>query len=195
MKNVPHGQQGSALMFVMIIGTVISVGFALLMSSTVLTEQRAVEADVARVRIYWAEMGEFNYAMSRISNSSLCNTTCGTNVPDATLAPVLQAYLTEVSNLTWTYPDKSPNYSFTIGNTAAPDNTTGRQADSGWLMASSSYSASALLTSSASNLPLMELRLCVGLNLNGKCGKINGNNGGKTTQYFSVNRLTNLPGR
>ena len=41
----------------------------------------------------------------------------------------------------------------------------------------------------------MELRLCVGLgNTGAKCGNINNNNGGNTTAYFSINRLTNLPG-
>ena len=193
MRDARQSQQGSALMFVMIVGMVISIAFTLLMSSTVLTEQRAVEADIARSRIYWAEMGKFNYAMSRISNSSLCDTSCGSNIPDTTLATVLQAYFNETPNLKWTYPDESPNYNFKIVVTAAPDNGLTRQANSGWLMATSSYNASSLVIGSAGTLPLMELRLCVGLVSGGKCGNINNNNGGKTTAYYSVNRLTNLP--
>src|SRR5665213_2280913 len=129
MRDARQSQQGSALMFVMIVGMVISIAFTLLMSSTVLTEQRAVEADIARSRIYWAEMGKFNYAMSRISNSSLCDTSCGSNIPDTTLATVLQAYFNETPNLNWTYPDELPNYNFKIVVSAAPDNSPTRQAN------------------------------------------------------------------
>ena len=62
-------------------------------------------------------------------------------------------------------------------------------------MATSSYSTSSLVAGLNSHLPLVELRLCVGLGAaNSHCGNINNNNGGNTTAYFSINRLTNLPG-
>ena len=74
------------------------------------------------------------------------------------------------------------------------DDTPGRQTYSGWLTATSAYTASTLVAASAGKLPLMELRLCVGLSSTGaKCGDIDNNNGGNATAYFSVNRLTNLP--
>jgi len=56
-----------------------------------LVEQRAVEAELAKSRAYWAEMGNFHYAMSRISYSQLCNGCKGSNNKDSDLATVLQA--------------------------------------------------------------------------------------------------------
>lgn len=139
-------------------------------------------------------MGNFHYAMSRISYSRLCDG-CGGNNKDSDLAPVLQAYFNELSNnKVWTYADESSNYSITTTDTAAPDKTPGRQNFSGWLMATSAYSTSTLVAASSGQLPLMELRLCVGLgNAGNHCGNINNNNGGNATKFFSVNRLTNLP--
>lgn len=195
MSTRPHSQSGSALIFVTIVGLVMSVAFALFMTSTVLVEQRAVEAELARSRAYWAQMGNFHYAMSRISYSRLCNGCLLGNIKDTDLASILQAYFNELSNnQTWSYADESPNYRITTTDTAAADDTPGRQNFSGYLMATSAYTTSALVGSSAGKLPLMELRLCVGLSGTGaKCGNIGNNNGGSATAYFSVNRLTNLP--
>jgi hypothetical protein len=96
---------------------------------------------------------------------------------------------------TWTYPDESSAYFITINETAAPDESPLRQNFSGWLKATSSYTSSSVVSGLNSHLPLMEMRLCVGLaNAGAKCGDIGLNNGGRTTAYFSVNRLTNLPG-
>jgi len=50
-----------------------------------------VEAELAKSRAYWAEMGNFHYAMSRISYSQLCNGCKGSNNKDSDLATVLQA--------------------------------------------------------------------------------------------------------
>jgi hypothetical protein len=168
------------------------------MTSTVLTEQRAVETSLARSRVYWAEMGNFQYAMSRISYSRLCSgglCLIG-NVKDTNQAAVLQAYFNELgNNKVWTYADESPNYSVTTTDVAIADNTSGRQTYSGWLMATSAFTASTLLAAQANSLPLTELRLCVGRPSSGaRCGNLGNNNGGNTTAYFSVNRLTNLPG-
>jgi hypothetical protein len=191
-------QRGGALIVVMMVGTVIAIGFAGFITSSVLVEARAVEGSLARSRAYWAEMGNFNYALSRISKSKFCSSCVipNTNIKDVTLAANLQAYFNELSSLqTWTYPDESSSYSITTTVTATADDTPGRQTFSGWLMATSAYSSSSTVANLNSHLPIMELRLCVGLNNSGaKCGNINNNNGGKTTAYYSINRLTNLPG-
>lgn len=188
-------QRGSALIFVTMVGLVISIAFSLFMTSTVLTEQRAVETSLARSRVYWAEMGNFQYAMSRISYSRLCDG-CGGNNKDVDLALVLQAYFNELSNnKTWSYADEAAGYSFVTTDAAIADNRPGRQNFSGYLMATSAFTASTLLAGQANSLPLMELRLCVGRGSAGSnCGNINNNNGGNATKYFSVSRLTNLPG-
>ena len=192
-----QAQRGSVLLFVTMIGLAISLLLAFFLNSTVLTEQRAVERELAKARVYWAEMGDFNYALSRISYSSLCNTaSCGTNQQkDSDLATIYQQYFNELSNnATWTYADESSNYSFTTTITAAADNRPLRQNFSGWLMASSSYFSSTLMTASSGKLPLMEMRLCVGLaTASSTCGLITANNGGLSTPYFSINRVTNLP--
>lgn len=191
---IPHGQRGSALIFVTIIGLVMTIAFTLFMSSTVTVESRAVEAELAKSRAYWAEMGAFNYTLSRISYSRLCNSCSGSNNKDTDLATVWQAYFNELSNVrSFTYPDEAAGYSITITDVAAADDTLGRQNYSGWLMAASAYSASALVARSAGALPQMEMRLCAGLDKAGdKCGDVGHNNGGKATTYFSINRLTNI---
>ena len=187
------GQRGNALIFVVTIGLVITLAFAMFMSSTVVVEERAVETELAKSRVYWAEMGDFNYALSRISYSRLCDS-CNPNNKDTVLALVLQAYFNELNNnKTWSYLDESANYNFQTAVLANADSTPGRQTFSGWLMAASSYTPSALLGSSSGHLPLMELRFCVGMSGGGGCGQINRNNGGNATSSFSVNRLTNLP--
>src|SRR5579864_5148178 len=130
MKSVPDRQRGGALIVVMMVGLVITIGFAGFITSSVLVEARAVEGSLARSRAYWAQEGNFNYALSRISNSKLCNScliSLGGN-KDTDFVPVLQAYFNELSNLqTWTYPDESTSYTITTTDTAAVDNTAGRQ--------------------------------------------------------------------
>ena len=77
-------QRGGAMLMVVFVGLVISMMLGLFLSSTVLVEQRAVESELAKARAYWAEMGDFNYALSRISYSSLCNSaSCGANTLSA----------------------------------------------------------------------------------------------------------------
>jgi hypothetical protein len=98
------------------VGTIIAIGFAGIVDSTILVEQRAVEASLARSRAYWAEMGNFNYALSRLSKSKFCSSCVvpNHNVKDIVLAVNLQAYFNELSNQkTWTYPDESASYSIT----------------------------------------------------------------------------------
>ncbi len=189
-------QDGGALLFVTMVGLVISLGFGLFMGSTVVGESRAIEAQLARSRAYWAEMGAFNYGLSRIAASKFCNGCFfQSNIKDTDLAPILQAYFNELSNYrVWTYLDESADYSITTSVTAAADDRPGRHNFSGWLMATSAYTPSALVASSAGALPQMELRVCVGRAYSGdECGNIDDNNGGNATSYYSVNRLTNLP--
>ncbi len=198
MKDALKSQRGNALIVVMMVGTIIAIGFAGIVTSSILVEQRAVEASLARSRAYWAEMGNFNYALSRISKSKFCSSCLipNSNVKDTVMAANLQAYFNELGNQkTWTYPDESAGYNITTTDTAAADDTPGRQQYSGWLMATTSYSSSSLVSGLNSHLPIMEMRLCVGLNnTNANCGNLNNNNGGKTTAYFSIDRLTGLPG-
>ena len=189
-------QRGGALIVVMMVGLVIAIGFAGFITSSVLVEARAVEGSLARSRAYWAQMGNFNYVLSRISYSQLCNGCASNNNADTVLATVMQAYFNELSNNTsWTYPDESASYTLTTTDTAAADNTVGRATYSGWLMATSSVSGSTLVSGMNNHLPLMELRICVGLNNAGShCDPISTNNGGRATRSFSIARLTNLPG-
>ena len=198
MKRCLGNQRGGALIVVMMVGLVITIGFAGFITSGVLVEARAVEGSLARSRAYWAEMGNFNYALSRISKSKFCSSCLlpNFNIKDTVIATNLQAYFNELTNVkTWTYPDESSSYTITTTDTAAADNTAGRHQYSGWLMATSAYSSSSLVSGLNSHLPVMELRLCVGLaNTNSQCGNLGNNNGGYTTAYFSINRLTNLPG-
>jgi len=193
MSNHLKSQRGNAIIAITGIGLVMTMAFATFMTSTVLTEQRAVEGELAMSRAYWAEMGNFHYVMSRISYSKFCGALlCTTKMKDTDMAPVLQAYFNELSgNQVWTYADESSNYKITTNDVAAVDENPSRQTFSGWLKATSTFTASSLVTE---KLPQMELRLCVGLNNAGaKCGNINNNNGGNQTAYFSVNQLTNLP--
>ena len=191
-------QRGGALIVVMMVGVVITIGIAGFITSGVLVEARAVEGSLARSRAYWAEMGNFNYVLSRISKSKFCSSCIlpNTNVKDTVMAVNLQAYFNELTNVkTWTYPDESSSYTITTTDTAVADTNPVRHQFSGWLMATSAYSSSSLVSGLNSHLPVMELRLCVGLfTTNSQCGNISNNNGGYTTAYFSINRLTNLPG-
>jgi hypothetical protein len=198
MRRALRNQRGGALIVVMMVGMVIAIGFAGFITSSVLVEARAVEGSLARSRAYWAQMGNFNYALSRVSKSKLCNScliSLGGN-KDTDLAPVMQKYFNELNTYkVWTYPDESSSYTITTTDTAAADNMPGRQTFSGWLMATSSVSSSSVVSGLNSHLPLMELRVCVGLSNSGsQCGNLGSNNGGFATAYFSINRLTNLPG-
>src|SRR5579863_478539 len=110
MKSVLDRQRGGALIVVMMVGLVITIGFAGFITSSVLVEARAVEGSLARSRAYWAEMGNFNYALSRISKSKFCSSCIlpNTNIKDVNMAVNLQAYFNELTNQkTWTYPDES----------------------------------------------------------------------------------------
>jgi hypothetical protein len=190
-------QRGGALIVVMMVGIIIAAGFVSFIGGNVLTESRAVEGELARSRAYWAQMGNFNYAFSRIGYSKLCNGCTSSNNLDTNWATVLQAYFNELSNLqTWSYPDESANYTITTATpTGTVDPTPGRQVHSGWLMATASISSSSLVSGLNSHLPAMELRFCAGLTSSGaNCGAVTNNNGGSKTSYFSISRLTNLGG-
>lgn len=195
MTPVREQQRGSALIYVTMVGLVISLTFAMFMTGSVVGEERAVEAELARSRVYWAQMGDFNYALSRVSYSRLCNGCAASDNKDTDLAIVLQAYFNELNNnKTWTYPDEAAAYSFQTSITAKADDTAGRNIYSGWLMAASTYTPSSLLGASAPKAPLMELRFCTGVSgADPKCGDITHDNNGKATTQFSINRLTNLP--
>jgi len=197
VRRALRNQRGGALIVVMMVGMVIAIGFAGFITSSVLVEARAVEGSLARSRAYWAQMGNFNYALSRVSKSKLCNSCLlSFNNKDTDFAPVLQKYFNELNSYkTWSYPDESASYTITVTDTATADDTPGRQNFSGWLMATSTVSSSTLVSGLNGHLPLMELRVCVGLLTSGsQCGNIFINNGGNATAYFSINRLTNLPG-
>ncbi|RYD89629.1 MAG: hypothetical protein EOP50_17260, partial [Sphingobacteriales bacterium] len=117
-----NAQRGSALIFVSIVGLVVSLMLGLFLNSSVLVEERAVDAELARSRAYWQQMGNFNYALSRISYSQLCGTGCTGNQTDVQAAAVLQAYFNELNNIkTYSYLDESPNYTITTTATAAAD--------------------------------------------------------------------------
>lgn len=190
-----RGQRGNTLIPVMIIGVVVTSLFATFMANTVFVETRAVEAQLARLRVYWAEMGNFRYATSRISYSALCSSSCGSKQKDTDMVPTLQAYFNELSNnKTWSYPDEAAAYTITTTDTAAVDDRPGRQTYSGYIMATSIVTTSTLVAGSAGNLPRLELRLCVGLSSpTGSCGPLIANNGDNNTRNYSINRLTNLP--
>ena len=68
-----QAQRGNTLVFVGVVGLVVSLMLGLFLNSSVLVEERAVEAELARSRVYWAQMGAYNYALSRISYSQLCD--------------------------------------------------------------------------------------------------------------------------
>lgn len=194
-KSVIKDQSGAALMFVTMVGLVVSIVFAAFMGSTIVNESRAVEAELANSRVYWAQMGNHNYALSRIAASKLCNGCSSGTYTDAVLVPVLQAYYNELNNYnTWTYLDEAAAYSITITTTAAADPTPGRHSRSGWLMGTPIVTPSSVVAGFASKSPLMELRFCVGLAGPGdKCKKVNETWGGSYTPYYSTSRLTNLP--
>src|ERR1700759_5515917 len=113
MRHRFGNQRGGALIVVMMVGLVITIGFAGFLTRSVLVEARAVEGSLARSRAYWGEMGNFNYALSRISKSKFCSSCIlpNTNIKDTNLAINLQAYFNELTNQkTWTYPDESTSY-------------------------------------------------------------------------------------
>src|SRR5689334_13770372 len=141
-------QRGAAMIAVMMVGAVATMGFISFLTSNLVTESRAVEGELARSRAYWAQMGSFNYPFSRIGYSMLCNGSTSSNNLDTNWATVLQAYFNELSNNTvWTYPDESASYTITTpAATAIPDPTPGRQVHSGWLMATATVSSSSLVS-------------------------------------------------
>ncbi|MBV9549430.1 MAG: hypothetical protein JO256_07135 [Alphaproteobacteria bacterium] len=189
-----RSQQGSALVFVGMVGLIVSLMFALFMNSSVLVEQRAVEAELARSRTYWAEMGTFNYALSRISYSKLCGSGCTGNQSDLQAVPTLQAYFNELNNIkTFSYLDEASGYTITATTTGGTDGVPGQHNFSNYLMATSSYTASSLVAASAGTLPLLELRFCEVPSQGAHCGLITNNNGSNRYQYFTIRKLTNLP--
>ena len=100
MRRRWGNQRGGALIVVMMVGLVITIGLAGFITSGVLVEARAVEGSLARSRAYWAEMGNFNYALSRISKSKFCSSCLvpNFNVKDTVMAVNLQAYFNELTS-------------------------------------------------------------------------------------------------
>jgi hypothetical protein len=184
------------------IGTVTSLILSVGVITPVLAERRAVETQLAEMRIRWAAIGSFRYALSRTNHSKLCQTiaacTGATKLSDVTKATVLQAYLSEISSLqTWSYPDETASYQIRLAPTAAADDTAGRNTYSGRLMMKAAYSGTqssfGILNGASTRMGPLEMRVCVGLSTStSTCGALGSDNGGVPTSFYSVGRLTTL---
>ena len=83
MRHVYRGRsRGSVVLTVTAVGL-----FAMLLASGLVnhyavTEARAVEESLAKVRVYWAAMGHVNYALSRAWREGFCDDSCLLDIAD-----------------------------------------------------------------------------------------------------------------
>ncbi len=142
-KDLRNNQRGSSIIVVTIIGTIITLVFAVFINSTLLVERRAVETSLAEIRSYWAAMGHLSYGMARITKDKLCPVgPCPetATVDDTELATRLDGYFQEITAYeSWTYPDEATEYNFDILIAVAPDDDLLKHPGSGHLMATASY--------------------------------------------------------
>jgi hypothetical protein len=175
-----------------------------LINQSVYLEAASVENSLAQSRAYWATMGHFRYALSRVRHAGLCPNVGGcisTDIfKDTDLVPALQSYLDEISALRiFTYPDENSGYTITINLTGTVDDDPTRQNFSGHLMMTSSYPTTGLsllpvLSGLAQRFTPYQIRFCTGLaSVNAPCGGISTNNGGQPTGFYSVKRFYRMP--
>ncbi|CAK0774150.1 hypothetical protein CCP3SC15_490002 [Gammaproteobacteria bacterium] len=72
-------QQGSILVTVMVTTMVIMLLVSALIDHYAVSEARAVDESLARIRIYWAMMGHWNYVASRVLAQGVVSSTPGAN--------------------------------------------------------------------------------------------------------------------
>jgi hypothetical protein len=197
-------QRGNILIPVMLIGIICTLVMSALINREVYLEQAAVENRLAEIRAYWATMGHFRYAISRMRRAGLCpdSAGCGAtqNIKDSDKVTALQSYLDEISNLrTFTYADENSNYSIKIAVTAATDDDPSRQIFSGHLMITSSYpgvgvSILPVLSGLPQRFTPYQMRICTSLTTAyAPCGAVSANNNnGRPTGLYSVKRFYRL---
>ena len=99
-QGIGHDSRGFA------IATVTMVGFVIMLSASAFVihgtgnEARAVEEDIARLRLYWAGMGYASYAFSRGSQGPLCSGDCP---QDAQRAASYRGYVDELETAVDSY--------------------------------------------------------------------------------------------
>lgn len=202
MSTRQNRQRGNVLIAVAVIGLAATLSFAALMNHSIVLESRAVEAQLAEIRAYWAIQGHFNYALSRVAKDGLCanSSQCFpiVNVTDTEKAATLQLYLDEIANLRhFTYPEESANYYLDIAVTGAVDPDPTRHNYSGHLKMTGTFpggqSTLPILSGLTQKIGSYELGFCAGMaSTAALCGPISQNNDGHPIGTFSVKRLVRL---
>ena len=104
MRHVYRGRsRGSVVLTVTAVGL-----FAMLLASGLVnhyavSEARAVEESLAKVRVYWAAMGHVNYVLSRAWREGLCSGSSGTCIDDDDRASDIRSFLAELDGDPVTY--------------------------------------------------------------------------------------------
>ncbi len=120
MFRSSRSQRGYALITVTVIGLVIMVATAGLITRSVNAEAEAVEADLLRLRAYWAMTGQASYILSRGWMNGLCGGDgfCGASDPDDERFDSFAGYAVELRDSPlvlpayrqWSYADISDGY-------------------------------------------------------------------------------------
>jgi len=195
------GQSGYILMMVSVVGLVATMVVGSIFNGGVMQEQRAVDNHLAELRAYWAIMGHFHYAFSRVRGQKLCFDAAGncpayTSIQDDKTVQVLNAYLAEVNAYRrFTYPEESANYWIDIDRTGLVDDYPLKHLHSQWLMIRSSFpntqSTLPVLANLVTRFKPLEVRFCTNMaTQDTPCGPFNANNfGGTLNGLYRIRRL------
>lgn len=126
--------QGSALVTIIVIMLVIMGIVSALVEHLVVNEVNAVEESLARVRAYWAMVGQVNYILSRVryeGSQGKGFIDASGKALDATKLAGINAYIGELDGYNWPwYPEYgtntsgNPRYRFRVTVTAAEKTPT-----------------------------------------------------------------------
>lgn len=121
MRPIGHGRsRGSVVLTVTAVGLFAMLLASQLVNHYVVSEARAVEESLAKVRVYWAAMGHVNYALSRAWREGLCDGTCN---DDDDRAADIRRFLDELYNKggqrNWDYTEYGGGYVLSFTHTVA----------------------------------------------------------------------------
>ncbi len=170
-----RAQRGNLVLMTGVLGSIASVGAALLFQLNVVLEKRAIEENLAQTRTYWAAMGAFNYVLSRTNQSGACKcdfdtSTCNIDPMECTSdmdrVYTMQAYYAELGPpIAFEHPNMSSTYVMNLTLDVQNDET-GSSADNGHLKmvaTVSSVGTHSFLSSIAGRLDTWEMGFCIDL--------------------------------
>lgn len=114
-QSLDRSRRGFALIAVMALGAVAMLGVTGLLGEGSVTERRAQEEELLKLRAYWAAQGHIAYSISRMTQGPPCGNKCNNiSKREAAFDGFYDELITAGGVREWSYPEVSASYTFPV---------------------------------------------------------------------------------